>query len=331
MTDDISIRAGIDSFLIYEEETTFKTKPASITKPLGLITNFTPSIRRNTTRRRGVRNTLPAAATESTARDPFKILTGNFDADVSIEGEPLNFRHLKLVMGSESGAGTTLDPYFYPQETASTEAEKLKYTRLPSFTASTNYYFDGTGDAANAAVNLLGSKVNSYTLRATSGEPITFSLGVPFADGSKGTIEPGVALSNVDPYYFSDSIVEIPTGTSFDKVIENFELSITNNTTPRHGLGSEKAQKMVPGERDISLSITFDSEGTGQLDDFLADTVPEIASLTLRFERTDGSYLEAILLRVKPQEHSMPNNYPDPVQENTTWIPEVVYFKEVTA
>lgn len=329
MTDDISVRSGIDSFLIYEEEATYKTKPASITKAFGLVTSFNPTVRRNVSRRKGTRNTLPAAATEASARDAFKLLKGLKEGEITIEAEPLDFNHLNLVMGSSSGSGTTVAPYWYPQESASTDADKLKYNRQPSFSISTNYHFDGSGDNASTAIDLLGNKVSNYTIRAQSGEPVTFTLATVFAGATKNALETGVALSSVDPYYFVEADLESPTGTSVSNIIDNFELQIATGTTLRHGLGSDEAQKATVGGRDFTLTVTMDAEGTEFWDDVIASDVPTIASMTFKFERSDGTYLECIMLDVKPDEESLQNTYPDPVQENITWIPRIVYFKEV--
>ena len=327
------VRAGVDSYLIYAEESTYKTDPGSYTKNFGILSSFSPEWSNNLNKIRGSNGPLPSDNTTPTARDAQDILDGNAEGSLSVEIEPQEFRWLKLVMGSESGSGTDADPYEYPQTSGGTDSEKLKYLDIPSITVVASHLYGGSDDASDASYKALGGKVSDATISGSSGEEITASLTIPFAEAvPDDSLETGVAVPSKDVYNFDSSIIEVPNGTTVDNVIQSFELTIENNVSLRHGMGSFTAQDALTGERNFSLSLELDHENVTYLKDVIQSQSSYKSTLfsevTIKLERSSTSLI-AHCLNVKPESDNLSEDFPDPVSESLQLEPELVYFEEV--
>lgn len=328
------IRAGVDSYLLYAEEDTFKQRPTTVDQNFGLITSFTPDFNRNLNKVRGGRGNLPSSKSDATNRDAKDILKGNFEGTLDVEIAPQNFRFLKQVMGTESGSGTSADPYFYPKDSGSTIEEKKEYQQLPSITLLANNLFGGSNDSADMAIEMLGAKNDTFTLSGSQGEEVTVSMSFPFSFSDSGTTATGVAVPSAETYNFTGITVEVPNGTPVENIVRSFELSVENNASLRHGLGTDEAQDVLLGERNFELSLTADHESSEFFDDVMgidnSGNPTVFNEVTINMTAGSTRSLTAHCLNVKIGNDNLPHNYPDPVEEGLTLQPEVVWFEEET-
>jgi hypothetical protein len=332
MAENKLIRAGIDSYLLYGEETTFGTKSPAVNKIPGIVTSFTPQGTRNLQAIRGAIAVLPEANDEVTARDAISQKRGLFEASCSVEFRPQNWRFMKYVLGSESGAGTGQDPYQYPQEDAETLADKKKYLRLPSITISSNMLFDGTADAQDVALNLLGTKIDSCTIRAAVGEPVNVSWNTISTDMSTGSTETGVALDSEDVYHFTGSSVIID-GDTVENIIDNFTLTINNGVTRKHGLGDDRAKALPTGERQFQLQVQMTAENITMLKAMRGGTTHGKPTLfddgKLQFVGDNGRQFDIHLKNVRVNSTEFSGSYPNPTDENVNFTVDLIYCEEV--
>lgn len=325
---DYLVREGIDTWHAYGVETTSGTKASSINKNVGLTQNFNFNINRNIVRPRGAIGYLVDDNTKPTSRDAQSILKGTFEGSLSLSFQPSNFRFMESVLGSESGSGTTAAPYVYPQASGSTNAEKLKYVRLPSLTWSTNALYDGTNDNADGGVDLLGCKIGSCDIRAAMGEPVSVSLTVPFKDiNPRHTLDTGVPIENEDVYHFTGCDVEIPSDESITNIINDFTLTVNNGTNYRHGIGSDKPKAIFAGNREFTLNLNLTSEGLRWVKAIGAFTIFE--SITLKFEGDDDRTFEIELFNCGLDSNNVQGSHPNPVDEQLTVYPTHAIAREV--
>lgn len=326
------IRTGIDSYLIYGEETTFGTKAASINKIPGIVTSFTPSSTRNLQAIRGAIAVLPEDNETITARDAISQKRGLFEVSCSVEFRPQNWRFMKYVLGSESGSGTGISPYMYPQEDATTDAEKKAYLRLPSITLSSNMLFDGSDDSADVAVNLLGTKIDSCTIRAATGEPVNVSWNTMSVDLSTGSVETGVALDTEDVYHFAGSKVVID-GDELENIIDNFTLTINNGVSRKHGLGDDRAKALPTGERQFQLAIQMSAENITMLKAMRGGATHGKPTLfddgELVFVGDNGREFKIHLKNVRVNSTEFSGSYPNLTDESANLTVDLIWAEEV--
>lgn len=327
------VRAGVDSFLIYEEESTYKSDPGSYPKTFGILNSFNPGWSNNLNKIRGSNGPLPTSNTEATSRDAQNILDGNAEGSLSVEIEPQEMRWLKQVFGSESGAGTSADPYNYPQDSAGTQSEKLKYLDVPSLTLAAAHLYGGTGDSSDATYKMTGGKISSATISGSAGEEVTASLEIPHAEVVEDdSLVTANSIPSKDVYNFDAFSAEIPNGTPVDNIAQDFELSIDNGVELRHGLGEITPQDALTGERDFELSLTLDHEGVTYLTDFINSSNSYKSTIfnevTIKLVRSNTEVLFHCL-NCKAGDTDLSENFPDPVSESLTLMPEVVWVEEV--
>ena len=328
------VRHGVDTFFNYGEETVaYGTVAGSFNETLGIVQSANTSKNRNVTRIRGFSGPLVSSNASVTPRDTRAQLPGTFSGGVNISYQPYDFRFLKYVFGSETGDGTTGTPYNYPQATAATDADRLKYLKLPSFSFKTNYRFGGTSAAANKSWNLLGCKVNTYNISGSIGEPISASTDIIFAEpvGVEALGTP-VAISNLDPYHFNGIDIEIPEGTPVPNIVDSFSLDIANGLVAHYGLGSELVRAITEEARDFTLNLTLNKEGTTFVNQLIGATaysaltfLPEIRIvLTASATRITTLHLLGCVLNQNDEQ----GNYPNVAKESLVYYPRLVYVTE---
>lgn len=323
-----AIRAGVDSYLNYKEELVFGTFPATGSfLNFGDLTGFTPSITKNLFKRKGMNGVLPTTNATPTARDNQSLLPGTFDGSLSINMRPFDFTFMKYFFGTVSGAGTAASVFNYPQATASTDADKRNYLKVPSFSMSSNMRFDGTGDNVDQAYNYTGSILDSVSITGNIGEPIKVALTVPISKVAiNTTLEEPAALPSSEVYHFTGSSLELPTGSAVSNIFETFTLSMKNGSEKKWGLGDEFVKRIYIKSRDFNLNVTLTKEGREFFDDFLGDTL--IGSVTLKLSGDTNHETEIILVGCKFDNPDEGQNYSEIVTETFDIIPKVVYMTE---
>ncbi len=335
MVEHYTQRAGIDTYVLYGEESSYAVAPTSYDKIFGIMQRFNASPRRNLIRVRGMKGKLPASNTEPTARDVQHILKGRFEGTASVEFQPITFDFLKYVMGSVSGSGTTVEPYQYPQAEATSDADKKKYLKLPSISLISNYRFGGSGDSADKAWKYLGGMINSFRLGCRLNEVASVTLDVPYGDMKPTTsLATPVALPDIEPYYFVGASIEVPSGNAITNPIQDFELTITNNVEIRYGQGSDTGKTGIIKERDISFTMTIDAENSTFMDYFTggSDSLAEPTEIAEIVVKMNGDIYHSLiihLLQCKIDEPTRDMSYPEVITEGLTVYPKVVYFEEI--
>ena len=153
--------AGVDSFILKGKETTFGSKAASINKHFGVVQRITPVQRNSLIQIRGFKGTTTGG------RAMIKALGGRLEVGVSVDFQPQVWEFLEDSMGAVSGTGTVGDPYVY-----------VKANSLPSYSIATSIELGST----DQDVVLLGSIVDTCTIRAAMGEPVSVSMTYLSAD-----------------------------------------------------------------------------------------------------------------------------------------------------
>lgn len=338
MTTHYTIRGGIDSTAVFKEEATYAADPGTWTANtlhFGITQRVTPSLSRSLVKTRGLPGSLPALHTTKTARDAQSILAGKSDLTIDVDYQPQNFKFLKYVLGSSSTVTTTTT---YPQAEASTEADKRKYLTVPSFTVMQRFDFDGSGDAADTVLKFLGMKVNSWTLTASLGDPISCSTNLMGSDvlhdqTNVDTSYPYTALEAGDVYHFVESEIDIG-GTPLVNLIEGITIEVGNNAQGLGDIRKYTNQAVVVMGRDFSLKIDMNFENITYLKSLIsaAGTGVEAPAKidTMTFKLTKGSQVATFTFKDLKMSDGLPGmSYGEISKENLQLQAELMYVTEV--
>lgn len=333
-----TVRAGVDTYLLYGEETTYGSIASSINLHFGIVQSVSPSLKNNLVEVRGWVGTNPAANTDNNPRDVLQLLPGKFEGNISVEFQPQHFKWLKYVLGSTDGAGTAASNAHYPRLATANASEKKQLLTLPSISVATNFNFGGSVDAADKVWQFLGSKVESCTIKAAVGEPVTVSLDLKLGNlAGSTTLTTQVALDTALVYYFIGATIEYPTGTPIPNIIEGFELSITSEFDPLYGCGtgaSTRAMKELKEKsRKYQLKLNLTHEGTMFMDDLMGSATAmglpaEITSISLLLTGDTNHVCTIVCLYSKVNDDTFPMTYPNVVKETPTIFPRLVTVTE---
>jgi len=227
--------SGVDSFVLYGEETAYNTEQATVETHLGLIKSFTPKITNNNAYTRGF------VGTTSGGRNVAKVIPGTVDHDISVDMEVINWAFLEYVLGSVAGS----DPYTYSEDNTP-----------PSLTI--HRCIDNPGTASTDQDSIwTGCVIESCTIKASVGEPVTVSLTMKGAHRELDTtILSKQALGTIPGFSFAGGSIELPNASAMSNIIDSVELTITNDFDMRKGLGSRETQNALARARDYKIKFT---------------------------------------------------------------------------
>jgi hypothetical protein len=340
MATHYNIRGGIDTTAMYKKETTFASDPGSWSgtgdsEPIhfGITQSITPSVSRSLIKTRGLSGALPTANTSATSRDALQLLAGKSEVSMDVEYQPQDFSFLEYVYGSVSGTTTK----YYPQQSASLEADKKKYIKLPSISVMERFDFGGTGDYTDTALTFTGLKVNSWSMKGAIGEPISCSTNLMgsdllFTQTSVSTNYPYVALSTDDVFHFIESQIQIGS-TAIPNLIDGFEFSVENSCEGLGDIRSYVNENVISKQRDFALNIDMKAESISYIKNMLGTggtgiTTPvEISEITLTLTKS-GKVLTLVLKNLKQSDGIPPVTYGSVVEEKIKLVPEYAYFTE---
>lgn len=142
----------------------------------------------------------------------------------------------------------------------------------PTFTFETSY--TGAGGNETLIMRHTGVRVNTFEIRASFGEPITWSFGLDGVDRLKraaGVATPTYDAESVFPFIFNESDVSIAGSAS--ALVKEYTFNVNNNVehigTLRKG---RNYRRVAMGAREITLSMSLDFEDATEYDRFLADS-----------------------------------------------------------
>ena len=227
--------AGVDSFVLIGQESTFDTEQTTVATHLGLITDFQTSFSNSKTDNFGFKGTTTGG------RNVAKVTTGLRAIGNTISMNVINWEFLEYVLGSKSGSGT------------------ITYSESnlpPSFTMHRCIDNPGAASTDQDAI-WTGSVVDSVTIRCSVGNPVEVSLNTKSAYRKNDTtILSEVALPSVDLFTFAGADVELPNGSSLPNIIDSVEITIANNFNIHGGLGSVHGKKALAEERNYTIKFS---------------------------------------------------------------------------
>lgn len=308
------IVSGVSSYLLYGAETTFGSA-ATVDQNFGLVTSFSPSLNNNVIKSRGF------VGSSSGGRDIAQLTGGKFEAGFSVELTPLYWDWLQYIIGSRTGSGTVGSPYVYSGSNT-----------LTSLTVSNCL----DNDTTDREESYLGSMINSITIKAAVGEPVTATMEFLSADLDKdSTLPSNVAIVDELPYTFTGGSIEIPNASAIPNIIDSVEITITNNTSIIYGLGSRVGQSKIEGARDYSIKFTVNYLDETLIDLFLGSasgpTQPtENVTLAVRFDNSDSTrYIDFVFTDAIIEQMSETNSLNEIVKEDHTAVAKSLVATEV--
>ena len=229
--------SGADSYLLYGVETTFGTAATTINKHLGLVqTMNVGKINRNIQSNRGLKGTTTGG------QEVAKYTLGTADTGFSTEYNIFDWEIMQYVLGARTGAGTGASPYVCTRS-----------NQVSSLTFAGNI----DNDTTDRDVQSLGTKINSMTISAAVGSPVSISADwISGKLGKDATLTSGVALPTNEIMNFTGVDLEIPNASSISNIIDNIEIVITRNAETQYGLGSDLAQNILFKAFDLRINFT---------------------------------------------------------------------------
>lgn len=307
------IVAGVQSYVLYDEETTYGTAVSTTTQFGGLIQRFNVTRDRNLQERAGFVGTGTADG-----RKTAKTVSGTYGGSISMEFDVQRWDWLEYVLlGTRTGSGIAGAPYVYPLGTSKR-----------SITITEN--MDNDTDSERS---LAGVVINSARISCSVGGPVTASLDMLYGKETKDTsISSKVAQLTDDLYTFVGGTLEITDGTPIGNVIDSVELTISNNYELTYGLGAYTAANARPGKLNISLRFTTKYLDDDQIDDLFGDSgsvdSPTVnATAALKFTKGGSYYVDFVFTNFVIHRLDSDHNLNELVMENSE---AVAYSLEVS-
>ena len=224
---------------------------------IGLVTEHTPTEEENVTNIRyvgtGDRNVDQQVNTAK-------------DYEGTITYHPQEFRMWHFAFGSVFDGGSPT-PYSHNIREANSgdiyafTSGTSRNQNFASFTIVDSK--KGVSDGEHQVRTYKGCVVNSLSLTASQGEPLTCELNYLAQSldvGSKAAAIPKIFDEDTTrPYLWSDVIFHNPSGTVLEEVTE-LSWSINNNLERRHyDNGSKVVDSLIPMNREYELTLTVDA------------------------------------------------------------------------
>jgi len=216
--------AGVDSYVLYGVESTYATAVTADTH-LGLIQSFTPTIDRQVNEARGLKGSTTGG------QGVMKYTLGQFTSGFTVDFNTFDFSWLQFVIGARTGTGTSADPFIY------TEGNTLSSLTFSSSIDNVTTDRDSQH---------LGCMINTTTIRADVGNPVTVTMDVLSGEFVKdSTVQSTVALPTNEIVNFTGVDIERPDTTSISHIIDSVEIIFTRNPEIIYGLGSDLAKQYL--------------------------------------------------------------------------------------
>jgi hypothetical protein len=162
-------------------------------------------------------------------------------------GSPSPYAH--TIVGADSGDGNqftsgTLSPFI---------SFTVEDTHVSAGSATSNTNFKRTAN---------GCMVDSYTITATNGEPISCEVSYIAQNVVQSSGAPtAITAATTRPFLFGDVVVKKAAATL--ETVREASFTINNNLdAPHYTNGSVVVREPIPGNRDYELSLSMDSNDT---------------------------------------------------------------------
>lgn len=275
---------GIDTYILYGEESTYGTPVTPNLKFGGLIQSADFDIDRQYREHAGMVGTGTA---EGRATSQFT--TGTLQVRSTAEFLPQRWDWLQyLLLGTRTGAGTSGNPYIY---TLGSSIRSLTLTEQI------------TNVDTDSLRTYPGTVIDSATIRLTSGEPVSVNVDMIGGKLTKSTILNAIIANLSDEIYnFSGATIEMPDGSSIGNIIEDGQISISNGMKLKYGMNIE-AQSARPGRLQLGINFRLNYLDDDQMDQLMGSTTAISSqtpvTLSLKFSRNNGSqYVDFVFTNV---------------------------------
>lgn len=238
--------------IMYVAETSFGNG-GTATTAIGKVTNFSPSLKNNFIRLRGL----------GEGRNAVDTIYGAFDCGGTIDWEVHDFAFLQFLVGPQSGAGTTADPYVL------TEADSVGYTASDIKTAAVEA--SGEEGATDDVDLYKGFLINNVTFTAEIGEPLKATADWIAQKPVSSTSGQTYSASTVEPFVFYQGSLLWGATPSAVADVSRATVTISNGLYIYRSLGDRFIKKPQAGPRNYDFEITCkmtDTVATTLRDDF---------------------------------------------------------------
>ena len=238
--------AGVHSYTLYKAETAYNTSATPDTH-FGIVNNFSSRLNNNLNNRRGFKGSA------TSGRDIQQYTAGKANLELTIDFDLNSEGIFKHILGSK-----TTDTYSGDD--------------LPESMTISHSIDNATTDRDEVYT---GCVVNSASIRAAEDEPVTVSTEILAADRSyDSTLTSNASLPTTKIFNFTEATFEFPHGTSIGNVVNEFELTISNNVALHYG-SSRTATAYTAGAREYTLRLS-----TKYVDDDLLNKAQGGASIS---------------------------------------------------
>ena len=177
----------------------------------------------------------------------------------TISYRPQDWTMLKFALGSlVDGGSPTPFQHIYSETNNGANVVDIAGQSLPSFQIED---VQRTVTGSNFMRTARGAIVDSFSARASEGEPVTIDINyvannVVFASGAASAL----TAATTRPFMWSDVRVHIPSGTIYNQV-KDLNIEINNNLdVPNYLDGSRTIGLPIPTNRDYTVSLTLNSD-----------------------------------------------------------------------
>ena len=238
----------------YEPDTYGIGSNATTPQWIGLVQDHTPD---------EVTNVIPVRYQGSTDRNVDTFADGALDYTGTFSYYPQDWKFLGFALGSIDetvAAGSHV--------ISETNSDDLIYAG--STQSLTSFTLEDSKNVGSVDRNFIrtfgGCMVDNYTINMTQGEILSCEVGYVAQTGSLGSgAVIAVSETTTRPYMWSDTQLQIPSGTNYDNV-SDMTFTINNNLEPQHYLnGSREIKIPHPLNRDYELTATFIADYTNAM------------------------------------------------------------------
>jgi len=192
----------------------------------------------------------------STDRNVDTFANGPIDYTGTFTYFPQDWKFLAFAVGQvDSGALATAGSHMITETNSDDIIYAGSTNSLLSFTLEDS---KNLATGSNFIRTFGGCIVNTFGATFTQGAPVSCEVGYTVQTGRlcSGSITAATATTT-RPYMWSDSQLQIPSGTTYDNVTD-FTFNVNNNLEGQHYVnGSREIKSPLPLNRDYELTATF--------------------------------------------------------------------------
>lgn len=233
---------GFTTGVMYDEETSYGAGSTPATTIKGRLQTITINKNNNFLRTCGL----------GEGRNETFVGWGNFECTWSMEYHPGDFNFLQFLIGSLSGSGTTIAPYYLEEETY------MDYTvgadsGLKSFGMNVG---SESGSGTDDEDQLTGCVINTASFMLNVGEVMKVSLEGFAKTCSSDTTATDFTSDTTKPWIFAQGNFKW-NGSAVARIL-SATINVNNNYDPETGreLGSRFVEAAEPGLRKYDWTIT---------------------------------------------------------------------------